>query len=60
VTPAAPATQCPAREHQDADPDAEWADLPDWMKRPVGGVALGLGEVVDGQLVWRPWPAGRA
>lgn len=49
-----------AVEHQDSDPDAEWADLPQWMHLPVGGVALGIGEVVDGQLVWRPWPVGRA
>ena len=41
-----------ARDVQDADPDAEWADLPEWMHRPVGGVALGIGEVVDGRLVW--------
>lgn len=49
-----------AVEHQDADPDAEWADLPQWMHLPVGGVALGIGEDVGGRLVWRPWPVGQA
>lgn len=49
-----------AVEHQDADPDAEWADLPQWMHIPVGGVALGIGEDVGGRLVWRPWPVGQA
>jgi hypothetical protein len=52
-----------AVEHQDADPDAEWADLPEWMGRCAGthdGAALGVGEVVGGRLVWSIGPRGDA
>lgn len=47
-----------AVEHQDADPNAEWADLPEWMRRTVGAdgnfraEGLGVGESVNGHLVW--------
>lgn len=44
-----------AIEHQDNDPDAEWADLPEWMGRCAGthdGAALGVGEAIGGVLVW--------
>lgn len=57
-----------AREHQDANPDAELADLPEWMHtaRGLDGERLehGYGEIigtrVDGAPMWRPWPRGEA
>ena len=57
-----------AVEHQDADPDAEWSDLPEWMHHAVDcdgkRIAQGRGEIigttVNGGVLWKPWPAGRA
>jgi hypothetical protein len=52
-----------AVEHQDADPDAEWADLPEWMRRCAGthdGRALGVGEGIGGVIVWSNGPRGVA
>lgn len=55
-----------AVEHQDRDPDAEWADLAPWMHRAVDldgrqiEEGLGVGEAHGRHLVWNPWPAARA
>jgi len=55
-----------AFEHQDADPDAEWADLEPWMHHAIGfdGCPLeqgfGAGESVGGRLLWWSQIAGQA